>query len=766
MQERDRTERFRAGVELCWLLLFGVVPLVFSRAAAVVFIHDKIPLFRGLVEVGVLVAILSTLFGRLRPAAMTRVGWTVAAYAGVLLLATVCGRNPWGSWWGQFYLLTGTFTLLHGAALFGLMTGYMTSTAQRMRWLRVTLATGALVSAYAILQWLGRDPIVWPSAYDASRRAFSTIGNASHLAAYLVFLIPLTMGAWLASSKIGTRLALAGALALEMLALGATLTRGAWLATAALTGVFVLLVARQRGRRGLVRGTLAILAVAVIGLVAINANPRLMAGVSNRYVRRLGNLWETAPGSSGGERLLAWQIVRETAHGAGLWLGYGPESYIWTGSRHYHPERSRYSETGQLMESPHNIFLGALTDLGLAGVLALLALLAAGFTTALRALPHTSSPFDEGLLIAAVSALVGYVIQGMFLYDRVMMLLFVPGLLALIASIARSVAPERCGVQRARGLSPVATAEVGTPKVQRSRATLAGSPLRTLAAALATAVVGWMVLTLNLGDWRANVALRSTVPSGAIDAQAMDAAVAAARNARRLGWWEPEYRRRLAEIDLARAQSLAAPAPAALTEECRSYLIEAEREARAATSMEPSDFRATLRMGALYGFWAQYEPRCVALGLRAFEEASARTPGRQQVFWEWGKFYMQVGRPEAARERFEHALALDPRTATSHRMLAFWYLNTNQPREAERELKTTWALEIQNTHPANPDFLKIAPRRADEHEQLAAVYLQTGQRTRAAAHLRAALAFNHDNERARSLLAELGNPLPRGRKEG
>ena len=73
---------------------------------------------------------------------------------------------------------------------------------------------------------------------------------------------------------------------------------------------------------------------------------------------------------------------------------------------------------------------------------------------------------------------------------------------------------------------------------------------------------------------------------------------------------------------------------------------------------------------------------------------------------------------------------------------------------------------MQNTHPANPEFLKIAPRRALEHEQLAQVFLQTGKRSRAAAHLRAALAFDQHNPRARALLAELGNALIHRRKEG
>src|SRR5205807_213586 len=46
----------RRAVEACWLLVFAVVPVYFSVDVYINFIHDKIPLFRSLVELGLLAA--------------------------------------------------------------------------------------------------------------------------------------------------------------------------------------------------------------------------------------------------------------------------------------------------------------------------------------------------------------------------------------------------------------------------------------------------------------------------------------------------------------------------------------------------------------------------------------------------------------------------------------------------------------------------------------------------------------------------------------
>src|SRR5262245_27113356 len=121
MQETLWARRFRRAIEGCWLLVFAVAPVLFSRSVSNSFVYEKIPFFRAVVELGLLAAALGGLLVGLRPARRPHLGGVLAFYTLTLVLATAFAWSPANSWWGYYPLLFGTFTLLHGVALFGLM---------------------------------------------------------------------------------------------------------------------------------------------------------------------------------------------------------------------------------------------------------------------------------------------------------------------------------------------------------------------------------------------------------------------------------------------------------------------------------------------------------------------------------------------------------------------------------------------------------------------------------------------------------------------
>jgi Tfp pilus assembly protein PilF len=284
-------------------------------------------------------------------------------------------------------------------------------------------------------------------------------------------------------------------------------------------------------------------------------------------------------------------------------------------------------------------------------------------------------------------------------------------------------------------------------------------------AATAAMLVAWCVTALNLNDYRAEtLRLEGMQRAGAGDG---DGAEEALRAAARLAPRAPEYLVDLAGLCMARAESVA-PAPGApLSGECRAWLAEAEANLRRAIRMEPADYQSYLRLGPVYSFWASFEPDKVERGLQLYRDAAATSPGRQHIHWEWGDFYLAVGRREAALERYRHAVALDPSVAASHRELAKLYVKLGDPRAAEHSYESAWALELQHIDPASIHYPELAPRRAAEHETLAELFLRTGDRSRAAHHLRETLALNRENSRARELLAQIAAaPLPGEQGEG
>jgi tetratricopeptide (TPR) repeat protein len=262
---------------------------------------------------------------------------------------------------------------------------------------------------------------------------------------------------------------------------------------------------------------------------------------------------------------------------------------------------------------------------------------------------------------------------------------------------------------------------------------------------------------LNVNVYRADAWRALGHALGPEGAGYLTAAEGALRTALRLAPWQPAYEVALAQVCGARAANAQPRDASALADECRAGLAEAEQHLRRAIALEPRDFQPFLTLGYLYGLRARFEPEYAERGVRAFRAAAALTPRRQRVYWEWGEFYLALGRRDAALDRYRSALALDPGVAASHRRLAELYVQRAQLPEAEREYETAWRLELQNIDPRYVTFPRIAPRRAAEHEKLADLFLRAGNKQRAARHLREALAANGNNARARELLARIAS---------
>ena len=187
----------------------------------------------------------------------------------------------------------------------------------------------------------------------------------------------------------------------------------------------------------------------------------------NLVFTRLGHFLQHDQNSSGWYRLDMWRRVGAdiSVSPGSLLLGYGPSSYLLVASRSYVPAYSDGTEPAQFMDSTHNIFGDALVDSGLLGLAALAAILFLGFRTGLRALRRATAPAQRAVLTTALVALVGYVVQGMFLFDHVITLIYLCLTLGLITAASRAdwgaeIAEIDTGRLK-RGRSEEGTHEVG-----------------------------------------------------------------------------------------------------------------------------------------------------------------------------------------------------------------------------------------------------------------------------------------------------------------
>jgi tetratricopeptide (TPR) repeat protein len=730
----DRWSRWgKAVLESGWLLCALGVPLFLSPLLSLTFTADKVLLFRMIAEgLAILGLLVWSRRPRLRPQPLTL---ALGAYAGVLTLATLFGRDPVQSFWGSYLRLFGLFTLLHGGVLYGIVAAHFRSERQWRRLLVGLAGLSLLLCLHAILQWRGleqpvlafllrRPHVHWASGGGEQYRPFATLGNASYFGTLLVFAITYALGA-LITVRSRARWLVGALIGLLLFVLVLNQTRGAWLAVTAAAFTFSLLsLPASRRRPVLTAGMGIVLCVFLLGGVAArNPNAAWVAG--NPVCSRLGHFLQHNRNTSGWYRLDMWRRVgTDIAHSpAALLLGYGPESYQLVASRSFVPAYADGEVGAQFLDSTHNILADTLMDSGLLGVAAFLAILFFAFHTGLRALRTDPAPVRRAVLITALSALVGYLVQGMFLFNHVVALVYLCLTLGLLTAASREWGTEP---EEAVTLAPV--------KRPRAPAFVAA----------AIALVAFICVPANLRAYRAQILKRQSEELSA--AGRLAEATDCLREACRLVPYERAY-----FIHLASSIASAVP-PGSDAATTRVAFRAAERALRRAIALDPGDIRTYWPLGLLYRFWGQQDRAKYAAGEEVYRQAAALSPRRQHTYWAWGDLLLQQGRRDQALAKYRYALQLDPSVVASQRALAQLYVRLGHPEQAEPIFTRAWT-QAQSTLP-----LYARTMQAADQEQLGLAFRDRGHADRARSHLTRALAIDPSLPRAREALEQLAGP--------
>ena len=306
-----------------------------------------------------------------------------------LVAATALSQNPGVSFAGSRWRQLGLPAELALTALAAAALGYVWGRPERRRALLDWVAAVSIpVSAYAILQYFGIDPLLPRELYYAGQEEWavvrppSTFGHAGYFATWAAPAVFLAW--WRATEAKGWRQALAvTAAGLLVIAIVLSGTRGALIGL-----VLGLLMARSRWprlRSRRVLTTAAIVAMAFLAFVLSPAGARL----------RTRMIW-SAQDYQGGAR--PWLWPESLALGAERPLtGHGLETFTAAYSRVRSEELAlRYPD--QTEESPHNVFLDTWVSQGLLGTAAL-----AGITV-LALLSARRRGMAGGAFVAALAA--------------------------------------------------------------------------------------------------------------------------------------------------------------------------------------------------------------------------------------------------------------------------------------------------------------------------------------------------------------------------
>lgn len=362
----------------------AVVPLLFDPASYQAFVQPKV-LFSYAVDL-VLLGILTSLALSYR---RSLANWSplqipVIVFVVAYVLATAFAMDLRVAVFGTNDRALGLLTVLDSTLLYAAIV-LVFRTHRDVLWLgTAAIGSMAVVIVYEVVQVVGLDPISWTRS--SSEALFSTLGNRGVLAQYLGTTSMAVLGFALASR--GWPQGRAAAAAVGLLGLAGTITSGARAAViglaagAATLGILLTMAEtdpRKRALRALAGGTIGAFVLLAAALTPVGQ--RFAA-----FVQDPASLMRAGVGDadlSAAARVDLYRVALAEARDRPL-LGVGPDNFAVAFAEHRTAESTRLYGSGVSQTSTHSWLAKTVTDAGLIGLAAFLAVVTASVWLTLR----------------------------------------------------------------------------------------------------------------------------------------------------------------------------------------------------------------------------------------------------------------------------------------------------------------------------------------------------------------------------------------------
>ncbi|MEX1021368.1 MAG: O-antigen ligase family protein [Litorilinea sp.] len=549
---------------------------------------------------------------------------------------------------GQGLLTQLTYLLFFGFVAFGLR-----NAAQIARLYRVVVAGTTPLVAIGLLQAGGIDP--FGLVTDARAPVYSTLGRANFTGAYLALVLPLTVycvlgaqGRWMRAGWLLLGMA-------QILLLGLTAARAAWLSAAVGLAVMgVLLAGPWLARRARWLAGVALMSLGGALTVIVTVIVTVVLGLA-----QIEPLTRLVGEGSLAARLTIWQAVLELIRQR-PWSGYGLENLELVFPAVYPPQLVYYQGRDVYVDRAHNLILDWMVAGGIPALGALVLLLGATVYAARQAWVYTG--LDSGdrlpvraLLVTAVAVVAASVAGNLASFEVTAAALLTWAALGVVTALASG--------QRA-------------PTAAQATDAVTGPGIRLVTVVLA----GVIVFVVGYGVW---LPLHAGIVHGAAQRAAQRGAwERAAQQAQTAVWLWPHSRGHW-YLQGEMQQALAGRgAPAAQG----AHLAAAETAYLTMVARVPEDVGAWMALGAFYAAW----PRHVDLqtARAAYDQALRRAPTLAVIWVDVARLHMRHGDAAGARDALVTALDLDRTHVGAWRLLGDLYGGAFNDRAAAQ-----WAYE-------------------------------------------------------------------------
>ena len=317
------------------------------------------------------------------------------------LISNLWSINPVISFWGSLDRQFGWVSLANFflfSFFLSLNLLFFKNRERRIETILLTISISVtLISAYAVLQFLGIDFLTWNEPASITKRAFSTLGQPNFLGSFLLLTLILPLYLIKKNNKVYSKILLGLSFGVQFLALIFSGSRGAWMGF--LVGFLFYLgyLFLKRNKRVLIFG----------GLVFIIFILALFLG-TNTFSQRFKSSFDFSSGGASA-RISLWSASFDGIK-KNPW-GYGIENQKDVLINYYEANWGTFNKVNVMFDRSHNIFLDILLEVGVIGLIICLVF---GFFIFKALLDNIKNRKNEDLSLIIFISLLSYLVSLFF----------------------------------------------------------------------------------------------------------------------------------------------------------------------------------------------------------------------------------------------------------------------------------------------------------------------------------------------------------------